>query len=86
MIDELSKAIEREAAQRAEVQLLMTHPGGRPLTALAFVLIIGTPERFHCGRQIAGYRWVLARTFPEPRIERLLGIRVRPERPRGLQC
>jgi hypothetical protein len=27
MIDELSKAIEQEAARRAEVQLLMTHPG-----------------------------------------------------------
>jgi len=42
MIDELSKAIEQEAAQRPEVQLLMTHPGVGPITALAFVLIIGT--------------------------------------------
>jgi len=55
MIDELSKAIEQEAARRVEVQLLMTHPGVGPITALAFVLIIGTPERFHCGRQIASY-------------------------------
>ena len=55
MIDELSKAIEQEAARRPEVQLLMTHPGVGPITALAFVLIIGTPERFHCGRQIASY-------------------------------
>src|SRR5262249_12783823 len=55
MIEELSKAIEQEAAQRSEVQLLMTHPGVGPITALAFVLIIGTPERFHCGRQIASY-------------------------------
>jgi len=29
--------------------------GVGPITALAFVLIIGTPERFHCGRQIASY-------------------------------
>src|SRR6266567_5232003 len=55
MIDELSKAIEQEAERRPEVQLLMTHPGVGPITALAFVLIIGTPERFHCGRQIASY-------------------------------
>lgn len=55
MIDELSKAIEQEAARRPEVQLLMTHPGVGPITALAFVLIIGIPERFHCGRQIASY-------------------------------
>jgi transposase len=33
----------------------MTHPGVGPLTALAFVLIIGTPERFHCGKQIGSY-------------------------------
>jgi transposase len=33
----------------------MTHPGVGPLTALAFELIIGTPERFGCGKQIASY-------------------------------
>jgi transposase len=33
----------------------MTHPGVGPLTALAFVLIIGTAERFQCGKQIASY-------------------------------
>src|SRR5205814_3206244 len=34
---------------------LMTHPGVGPLTALAFVLIIGKAERFQCGKQIASY-------------------------------
>jgi len=33
----------------------MTHPGVGPLTALAFVLIIGEAERFGCGKQIASY-------------------------------
>src|SRR6516164_6747593 len=33
--------------ERTEVRLLMTHPGVGSITALAFVLIIGTPERFH---------------------------------------
>ena len=33
----------------------MTHPGVGPLTALAFVLIIGRAERFQCGKQIAAY-------------------------------
>jgi len=33
----------------------MTHPGVGPLTALAFELVIGTSERFHCGKQIASY-------------------------------
>jgi len=29
---------------------LMTHPGVGPLTALAYVLIIGTPTRFERGK------------------------------------
>jgi transposase len=33
----------------------MTHPGVGPVTALAFVLIIGYPERFGCGKQIGSY-------------------------------
>ena len=33
----------------------MTHPGVGALTALAFVLIIGTPERFGCGKQVTSY-------------------------------
>jgi transposase len=54
-IEELSEAVEREARKRPEVQRLMTHPGVGPLTALAFVLIIGTWERFPCGKQIGNY-------------------------------
>jgi transposase len=33
----------------------MTHPGVGPLTALAFVLIVGKAERFQCGKQLASY-------------------------------
>src|SRR4029434_4765007 len=33
----------------------MTHPGVGPLTALAYVLIIGTPTRFERGKQIGTY-------------------------------
>jgi len=33
----------------------MTRPGMGPLTALAFVLIIGTPQRFRRGKQIGSY-------------------------------
>jgi transposase len=35
-------AIEQEARKRREALRLMTHPGLGPLTALAFVLILGT--------------------------------------------
>src|ERR1700691_121762 len=54
-IEELTRAAEQEAKKRLEVLRLMTHPGVGPLTALAFVLIIGTPERFKCGKQIGSY-------------------------------
>jgi transposase len=54
-IAELTQAIEREVEKCPEARQLMTHPGVGALTALAFVLIIGTPERFRCGKQIGGY-------------------------------
>jgi transposase len=54
-IEELTAAIEQEARKWPEVLRLMTHPGVGPLTALAFVLIIGTVERFQCGKQIGSY-------------------------------
>ena len=54
-IEELTAVVEQEAKKWPEVLRLMTHPGVGPLTALAFVLIIGTPERFQCGKQIGSY-------------------------------
>jgi len=54
-IEELAAAVEREAKKRPDVMRLMTHPGVGPLTALAYVLIIGTWERFPCGKQIGNY-------------------------------
>jgi hypothetical protein len=43
-IEELTAVVEQEAKKWPEVLRLMTHPGVGPLTALAFVLIIGTPQ------------------------------------------
>ena len=54
-IAELSQAIEQEAQRRPEVQRLTTHPGVGPITALAFVLVLGTPDRFRCGKQVGSY-------------------------------
>jgi transposase len=47
--------VEEEAEKCPEAQRLMTHLGVGPLTALGFVLIIGTADRFRCGKQIASY-------------------------------
>jgi transposase len=55
IIEELTAAVEQEAKKRPAVLRLMTHPGVGPLTALAYVLIIGTPTRFACAKQIGSY-------------------------------
>ena len=54
-IAELNQAIEREVEKCPAARQLMTHPGVGPLTALAFVLIIGEADRFQCGKQVASY-------------------------------
>src|SRR5277367_1813096 len=54
-IEALTAAVEQEARKQPEALRLMTHPGVGPITALAFVTIIGTPERFPCGKQIGSY-------------------------------
>ena len=54
-LQELTRALEAEVEKRPVARRLLTHPGVGPLTALAFELVIGTPERFHCGKQIASY-------------------------------
>jgi transposase len=54
-IAELTQGIAQEAENSAAARRLMTHPAVGALTALAFVLIIDEPERFHCGKQVASY-------------------------------
>jgi len=54
-IQQMTQALEEEVEKRPVTRRLMTHPGVGPVTALAFELVIGTPERFHCGKQIASY-------------------------------
>ncbi|HKD13749.1 MAG TPA: IS110 family transposase [Candidatus Angelobacter sp.] len=54
-IAELSAAVEKAVEKDARSQLLKTHPGVGPITALGFVLIIGPVERFARSRQVASY-------------------------------
>ena len=54
-IAKLTQAIDREVEKCPAARRLQTHPGVGPLTALAFVLIIGKADRFQCGKQIACY-------------------------------
>jgi transposase len=54
-VEQLSAAIAEEAERWPEVQRLVSHPGVGPLTALAYVLVLGTPDRFRCGKQVGSY-------------------------------
>jgi transposase len=54
-IYELTRTLEEVVDKRPVARRLRTHPGVGPLTALAFELVIGTPERFQCAKQIASY-------------------------------
>jgi hypothetical protein len=52
---ELTRRLQEVVEKRPVARRLQTHPGVGPLTALAFELVIGTPERFQCAKQIASY-------------------------------
>jgi transposase len=53
--DPLDQAVQQAAQQRPEAVRLMTHPGVGPITALAFVLVIGDPTRFANSKKLASY-------------------------------
>jgi hypothetical protein len=52
-IAELSQAVADRSQQEPRVQLLFMHPGVGPITALAFVLVIGEVKRFQRRKQLA---------------------------------
>src|SRR5207302_5947047 len=51
----LDEAVAQQAVQQPEAVRLMTHPGVGPITALAFVLIIGDPARFPNSKKLTSY-------------------------------
>jgi transposase len=51
----LVRSLERDSLLMDRVERLMTIPAVGPITALAFVLVLGTPDRFGCGKQVASY-------------------------------
>jgi transposase len=54
-IEELDKAVEKEAASRPESVRLMAQKGVGPVTALAFVLTVGPVGRFANSRKLVSY-------------------------------
>jgi transposase len=60
-IAELTRAVEAAAEQDERARRLMTHPGVGPITALAFVLVIGDVQRFPHSRQLTSYLGLIPR-------------------------
>ena len=65
-IAELTAAVEQEAKKRPEVLLLRSQPEVGPITGLAYVLIIGTLDRFPCGKQVGSYTGLIPCEDPVP--------------------
>ncbi len=62
-VDHLDHAVEHAGQSWDEVELLMTHPGVGPVTALAMVLTLGPVERFARGKQVASYLGLIPREY-----------------------
>ena len=60
-IGELDGAVRKEAEQRPDVRLLMTHPGVGPVVGLAYVLTLGPATRFARGKKVASYLGLIPR-------------------------
>jgi transposase len=69
----LDAAVEQAAAEREAARRLTTHPGVGPVTALGFVLVVGTPHRFARGRQVASYLGVIPSEHSSGRHPQRLG-------------
>ena len=54
-IEPLDEAVIKAADENPEACLLMTHPGVGPVVSLAYVLTIGSWERFPRGKQVGSY-------------------------------
>ena len=61
-ITELDREVKQQAAAHGQAVRLMTHPGVGPVTSLAFVLTVGTVDRFPRGRQVSSYLGLDPRT------------------------
>lgn len=73
-IDELDQAVLAAAQQDERVRLLMTHPGVGPITALAFVLVVGEVNRFARSKKLTSYLGLIPSEHSSGTRRRLGGI------------
>ena len=70
-IEQLSAQVAEQAERRSGAQLLMTHPGVGPVTALATDVFLGDPQRFADGKALASYVGLIPREYSSGARQRL---------------
>ena len=65
-IEKLTAQVAEQVEHRSGAQLLMTHPGVGPVTALATDVFLGDPQRFADGKALASYMGLI----PQERLQR----------------
>jgi transposase len=73
-IESLTQRVAEQAGQRCGAQLLMTHPGVGPVTALATEVFLGDPRRFVDGKALASYVGLIPREYSSGARQRLGGV------------
>jgi transposase len=70
-IENLTEQIAEQARQRCGAQLLLTHPGVGPVTALATDVFLGDAQRFADGKALASYVGLIPREYSSGARQRL---------------
>jgi transposase len=78
-IEKLNQRVEEQAWERAGAQLLMTHPGVGPVTALATEVFLGDPTRFADSKTLASYVGMIPSEYSRGGRQRLGGLTQRME-------
>jgi len=73
-IENLTQQVADQAFHRSGAQLLMTHPGVGPVTALATDVFLGDPKRFVDGKALASYVGIIPREYSSGARQRFGGV------------
>ena len=73
-IEKLTEQVAEQARQRPGAQLLLTHPGVGPVTALATDVFLGDPRRFADGKSLASYVGIIPREYSSGERQRFGGL------------
>src|SRR5437667_5915952 len=73
-IEKLNQRVEEQGYGRPGALLLMTHPGVRPVTALATDVFLGDPARFAASKALASYVGMIPSEYSSGGRQRLGGL------------